>query len=114
MYINPIWSVILIVGVIAVWFVVIKPRLGVPLSETYQHVGGWWSRVWARIVAFRSYFASLFAALMIGLPDIAVALTPIDLSGIVGHWWAQAWATGLAIYLAINRALATKPGNEQA
>lgn len=113
MYIHPAWSIVLIVGVIAVWFFVIRPRLKVPLTDTYTYIDGFWARVWARIVAFRSYFAALFTAVMIGLPDIAVALTPIDLSDFVGHWWAQAWTTALAIYLAINRALATKPRNEQ-
>lgn len=114
MYIHWIWSVILIVGVIAVWFVVIRPRLQVPLTETYDHIRSFWGRLWARIVAFRSYVAALFTAIMIGAPDIAVAIAPVDLSGIVGQWWAQMWTTLLAIYLALNRAFSTKPKDEQA
>lgn len=113
MYANPIWSVLLIAAVVALYWFVIRPRLRAKFLETYQHIDSFWARLWARTVAFRSYLASAFAAIMIALPDIAVALTPIDLSEVVGKWWAQAWTTGLAIFLAVNRAFSTKPGEEK-
>lgn len=113
MYLNPAWSVLLLLAVGALYWFVIRPRLRVAFLETYAHLDSFWARVWARLVAFRSYFATALAAVMIALPDIAVALSPIDLSEFVGKWWAQAWTTGLAIFLAVNRAFSTKPGEQK-
>lgn len=113
MYANPIWSVLLILAVIALYWFVIRPRLKVRFAETYTHIDGWWARQWARVVAFRSYVAALVTAVMIASPDIAVKLLPIDLSGFVGPWWAQAWTTALTVFLAVNAAMKTKPGSEK-
>lgn len=113
MYANPIWSVLLLVGVIALYWFVIRPRLRVKFAETYSHIDGWWARQLARLHAFRSYVAAFVAAMLLALPDIIVAVAPVDLSGIVGPHWAQAITTLLAVYLAVNRAFSTRPGDEK-
>lgn len=114
MYANPIWSVLLLLAPIALYWFVIRPRLRARFTELYGHMDSFWARLWARTVAFRSYIATVLAAVAIALPDIAVAVAPIDLSEFVGKWWAQAWTTGLAVFLAVNRAFATKPGEDKA
>lgn len=113
MFANPVWSVLLLVAVGALYWFVIRPRLKVKFLDTYGHLDSFWARLLARTVAFRSYIATALTALMIALPDIAVALAPVDLTDVVGKGWAQAWTTGLAIFLAVNRAFSTKPGEEK-
>lgn len=113
MYANPIWSVLLLIAPFALYWFVIRPRLEKRFVDTYKNINSFWARLWARTVAFRSYLAAALTAVMIALPDIAVALAPIDLSDVIGKWWAQAWTTGLAIFLAVNRAFSTTPGEEK-
>lgn len=113
MFLNPIWSILLIVAVIALYVFVIRPRLQAKFTELYTDIESFWGRLLARLYAFRSYFATVLATVLIALPDIAVALTPLDFSGLIGPNYAKMVAAGLAIYLAVNRAYATKPGEEQ-
>lgn len=111
MYLNPWFSVAILVGVLLLYFLVIRPKAA--FLEVRQHVDGFFSRLWARIVAFRSYVATFITAIMVAAPDIAVKMLPIDLSGIVGENWAKYWVTALSIFLAINNAMRTKPGDEK-
>lgn len=113
MYLNPIWSGMLLGAIVALYVFVIRPRLKVAFTETYQNIDNWWMRQWARIVAFRSYVATAIAGALIALPDLAVAILPIDLSSIVGPKWAPTITALLTIFLAVNRAFATKPGEEK-
>ena len=114
MFANPIWSVLILGGVIALYWFVIRPRLEVAFSATYAHIDDFWARQWARVVAFRSYIASVVAAVLIAAPDIIVAIAPVDLSGIIGPKWAPIVSGLLAAFLAINRAFSTKPDSERA
>lgn len=109
MFANPIWSVLILAGLVAVYYFIIRPRLRVAFSETYAHLDTWWERWWARIVAFRSWIATVAAALLIALPDILVAVTPIDLSPFIGEKWAPLVSGALAAFLALNRAFSTTP-----
>jgi hypothetical protein len=113
MFANPVWSVLLLVSTAALYWLVIRPRLKVKFTDVYAHIGSFWKRWLARIVAFRSYVATVVAALLIGLPDLVVAISPVDFSGIIGEEWAKKVAAGLAIYLAVNRAFSTKPGEDK-
>lgn len=113
MFLNPIWSVLLLVAVASLYVFVIRPRLAVAFTETYAHIDGWWARQYARLYAFRSYVATAFAALAIALPDIVVAVLPIDLTWLVGPNWAPVITALLAAYLAINRGFATTPGTDR-
>jgi hypothetical protein len=100
MYLHWLWSVALLSGVFSLYWFVIRPR------ARFLEVGRNWLD---RLHRFRSYIATAITAMMLALPDIAVAVAPVDLSGIVGHWWAQLWTTALAIFLAVNRAMSTTP-----
>jgi hypothetical protein len=105
MYANPIWSVLLLAGVVALYWFVIRPK------ARFLEVGrGFLDRLYR----FRSYVATFVAAMLLALPDIIVAILPVDLSGVVGHHWAQIITSALTIYLAVNRAFSTKPGDEKA
>jgi hypothetical protein len=114
MFANPIWSILIIAGLIALYAFVIRPRLKVAFSETYLHIDGWRARQFARLHAFRSWVATVIAGLLIALPDIIVAVLPVDLSWLIGENWAKIVTGALAAYLAINRAFATKPDSEKA
>lgn len=109
MFANPFYSLAIIAALVALWFFVIKPRLHGDWEDTYSHITDWWPRQMARLYAFRSYVAAWAAGLLIALPDIIVAVAPIDLSWLVGPRWAQIWAGSLGAYLAINNAFKTKP-----
>ena len=104
MYLHWGRSVALLVGVFALYWYVIRPK------APFLEVGQTWLD---RLHRFRSYVATAITALMVALPDIAVAVAPVDLSGVVGHWWAQLWTTALAVYLALNRAFSTTPPGEK-
>ena len=100
MYANPIWSVALLVGVFALYWLVIRPK------AKFLEVG---QGMLDRLHRFRSYVATFIAALLIAMPDIIVAVAPVDLSGIVGPKWAPVITAILSIYLTLNRALSTTP-----
>lgn len=113
MFLNPLWSVLLLAAVVGLYVFVIRPRLKARFVDLYVNVDGFWSRLAARLWAFRSYVATVIAALALALPDIAVAVSPLDLSGIIGERYAPMVTAALAIYLALNRAFATKPGEDK-
>lgn len=112
MFANPIWSVLLLAGVFALYWFVIRPKA--PILETRQYIENWWARQWARIVAFRSYVATLIAGLLVALPDILVRVAPLDFSDWIGPDWSKKVGSALALFLAVNAAFKTKPGDEKA
>lgn len=101
MFANPLWSVAILLGLFAVYGV-IRWKNGGPLLVSNK-------TLWDRIVAFRSWVATAAAAVLIAVPDILVALTPIDLSPFIGEKWAPIVSGSLAAFLALNRAFSTKP-----
>lgn len=109
MFANPLWSVGILAGLILLYMFVIRPRLKVRFVDTYTHIDGVWARWWARTVAFRSWIATALAGVLIAVPDIVVALTPIDLTPFIGEKWAPIVSGALAGFLALNRAFSTKP-----
>jgi hypothetical protein len=104
MHLNPFWSVALLAGVFALYWFVIRPK------APFLEVG---SGMLDRLHRFRSYVATTIATLLVAAPDIIVAISPADLSNLVGPTWAPTIGSILAVYLAVNRALATKPGDER-
>lgn len=111
MFANPIWSVLILIGLFALYWFVIRPKA--PILEVGKHIEGFWARWLVRLHRFRSFVATAIAGLLLALPDIVVAIAPIDLSGVIGVHWAQIITSLLAIYLAVNRAFSTKPGDEK-
>lgn len=106
MFANPLWSVAILAGLIGV-YIVIRIRHGAPL---FAAGSGWLD--W--IVRFRSWVATALAGVLIALPDIIVALLPVDLSPVIGTRWAPLVTAGLTAFLALNRAFSTKPVGERA
>jgi hypothetical protein len=104
MYLNPFWSVALLAGVLALYWFVIRPK------APFLEVG---KSILDRLHRFRSYVATTVAALLVAAPDIIVAISPADLSNIIGPTWAPTVGSILAVYLAVNRAFSTKPGDER-
>jgi hypothetical protein len=104
MYLNPFWSVALLLAVFALYWFVIRPKA--PFLDVGQGILD-------RLDRFRSYVATIVAALFVAAPDIIVAISPADLSNIIGPTWAPTIGSILAVYLAVNRAFATKPGDER-
>lgn len=111
MFANPIWSVLLLVGIFALYWFVIRPKA--PILEKAKHVDGFFERWTTRIIAYRSYVAGLIGALLVALPDILVAVAPFDFSPFIGPEWAKKVGSVLALFLLVNTALKTKPGNEK-
>lgn len=114
MFANPLWSVLILAGLAALYYFVIRPRLRVRFTDTYAHIDGWWARQWARTVAFRSWIATAIAGVLIAAPDILAAVIPIDLSPFIGTKWAPIVSGALAAFLALNRAFSTKPDGQKA
>jgi hypothetical protein len=104
MYLNPIWSVLVLAAVFALYWFVIRPRA--PFLEVGRGMLD-------RLHRFRSYVATFMAALLVAAPDIIVAITPADLSNIIGPKWVPTIMSALAIYLAVNRAFSTRPPGEK-
>ena len=111
MYLHWGFSVALLVGVFAIYWFVIRPKA--PILETRTYIRSFWQRWWERLLAYRTWFATFIAAALAALPDIAVAILPLDLSWLVGPNWTKVIAGGLALFLAVNGALKTRPGNEK-
>lgn len=101
MFANPLWSILILLSLFAVYGI-IRWKHGGPLL-----IGN--ATLWERVVAFRSWVATAIAGLLIAAPDLLVALAPVDLSPIIGERWAPIVSGALAAFLALNRALSTKP-----
>ena len=111
MFANPIWSVLLLVGVFALYWFVIRPKA--PILEVGKEIKGFWARWTERIIRYRSYVAGLVGALLVALPDLLVAVAPFDFSPFIGPEWAKKVGSVLALFLLVNTAFKTKPGNEK-
>lgn len=111
MFANPIWSVLLLVGVFLLYWLVIRPKA--PILEKAKDEPSFVQRWTTRIIAYRSYVAGLIGALLVALPDLLVAVAPFDFSPFIGPEWAKKVGSGLALFLLVNTAFKTKPGNEK-
>lgn len=108
MFLPPTYSVLILVA-LALIYVVMRIRHGGPLLESRAEVDSWLARQLARIWAFRTWLVNLVGGLMLALPDIAVALVPIDLTPLIGTDWSKKVGAVMLAFNAINAALKTKP-----
>lgn len=101
MFANPLWSFLILVALVLIYRFIISPRLRVRFSETYTHIDGFWARLWARIVAFRSPIVAAVGPILTALPDILIfiwsllshvipILPTLDFSGLPQPWPAYA------------------------
>jgi hypothetical protein len=110
MFLNPLWSILLLAVPVVVWFYVIKPRLGARITQIYADLPSLWDRVKARVYAFRSFWIASGGALLAALPDLLVAVAPLDFSELLPQPWGLWVGTAIAVTLALMRAWNTKPG----
>ena len=114
MFANPIWSILLIATMVAIYWFVIKPRLHAKFTELRSDVDSFWGRLFARIYAFRTYCVATFGILLAALPDLLVAVAPFDFSPYIGERWGAIVGLGTTITIALMKALETKPKDEPA
>lgn len=112
MFANPWWSVLVLLGLV-VAYAVVRIKHGAPLLEAYSHLRGWeWFKAW--LYAFRSWVFTAAGGLALALPDLAVAILPIDLSWLIGADYATRLTGLLTAYLAFNTFFKTKPDGVKA
>lgn len=103
-------SVLVLIAPIAVYWFVIRPRLKARFTEIYADLDSFWSRVWARTYAFRTFFIATLGAVAAAAPDLLVAVAPLDFSEILPQPWGLYVGTGIAITIALLKAFETAPG----
>lgn len=114
MFANPLYSLALLAVPVLIYFLIIRPRLKVKLTDTYAHIDSFWGRVRARIYAFRSFWVGVSGILLTALPDILVVIAPVDFTGILPQPWPAYTGVGTSIALTLVRAFATKPDSQPA
>lgn len=113
MFLPPLYSVLVLAALVGLYFVV-RYKHGGPLLLSRTDVDGWWSRQLARIWAFRTWIVNAVGGILIALPDIIVALVPVDLTPLIGPEWSKIVGAAMLIFNAINAALKTKPPGQAA
>jgi hypothetical protein len=93
------------------WFLLIRRRLGTKLTAIYTG-GSFWQRFAHRFHAFQTFWVACIFAVLTALPDILVAIAPLDLSPFLPQPWAAYTGPAATIMITILRALDTKPGEE--
>jgi hypothetical protein len=93
---------------IAVWFVVIQPRLGGRVSEIGANLDTGWARFKARVYAFRTFVAGTLGLYVAELPGALQAIGALD--GMPSDWRLY---VGLAtiVVMMLTRAYSTTPVN---
>lgn len=113
MFLNPIWSILLLLVPVAVYWLVIRPRLKARFTEIYAGLDSFWARVWARLYAFRTFWIAVAGAVVAAAPDILVALAPLDFSEILPRPWGLWVGTFVAVAIPLMKAFETKPKEEK-
>lgn len=113
MFAHWIWSLLLLAAPVALYVLVIRPKLQARLTDIYAGLDSFWARVWARTYAFRTFWISTLAAVLTALPDILVQIAPLDFSEILPRPWPMYVTAGSTIALALMKAFETKPREEQ-
>jgi hypothetical protein len=113
MFLNPIWSLLLIAAPVALYWFVIRPRLEARFTDLYGHLDSFWRRVWARTYAFRTFWIATAGAILTALPDLLVQISSLDLSGLPQPWpmWVSITTT---VTITLMKAFETKPGTDKA
>lgn len=114
MFAHWIWSVLLLAIMAAIFWFVIMPRLRARLTELRLDEKSFLSRLLARLYAFRTFVVALVGMLLTALPDILVAIAPLDFSTILPQPWAGYTGIGTTLAITLMRALETKPKDEPA
>lgn len=113
MFANPIWSILLLLVPVALYWFVIRPRLQVDFLDLYSKLDTMWARVKARAYVFRTFWIATAGAVITALPDILVQIAPLDFSTWLPQPWAMYTGPATASVLAVMRAFETKHGESQ-
>lgn len=113
MFANPLWSVLLLCIPVAIYFLVIRPRLKANFTKTYDYIQNWEERWWLRIKAFRTPIVAAMGPLLTALPDLLVLIPTLDLSFLPQPW--PAYAMGASTFgVMLMKAFETKPDGVKA
>lgn len=112
-FLNPIWSLLLLCIPAAIYWFIIRPRLRVGLTEVYAGIDSFWGRVWARIKAFRTFWIAVGGAILAAAPDILANIAPIDFSHVLPQPWGGWVAFAVSVLIPLMKAFETKPGEQK-
>lgn len=110
MFANPLWSILLLAIPVAIWFLIIKPKLGTKLTDIYKDAGSLWERIKARFYAFRTFWVGVIGTIFTALPDLLVLVSPLDFSGILPQPWPAYTGAITSAAIVLMKAFETKPG----
>lgn len=113
MFANPLWSVLLLLTPVAIYWLIIRPRLEKPLLKLYAHVDGYWAWIKNLAYAFRTFWIATAGVLATALPDLMVIISPLDFSGILPQPWPAYTGPITAAAIALMKAFETKPGEDK-
>lgn len=113
MFANPIWSLLLLAAPVALYFFVIRPRLEVRFTQTYMSLDSFWSRVWARTYAFRTFWIGVGGVIATAAPDLLVHIAPLDFSPFLPQPWPAYTGPITSAIIVMMKAFETKPREEQ-
>ncbi len=104
MFLNPLWSVLLLCFPVAVYCLIIRPRLKAKLGAIYK------GRFFALLYAFRTFVIAVFTTIITALPDILVQIAPIDFSPFLPQPWPMYTSIFFTVTVTLMKASETKPG----
>ena len=107
-----LWSVIILAAPIAIYFFVIRPRLQAKFTETYAEIDGFWARLWARIVAFRTLVVGSIGVFLSEAPALLDSLNTLDLSFLPPHWQSTLRVLTI-VAIMYMRAVSTTPDGQR-
>lgn len=102
-------SLALLVAPIAIYWFIIRPRLHARVLELYADVDGLLPRLWARIVAFKTWLIGAVGIYASELPAVLAELQFVDVS-FLPEGWQTAVRVATLIGVMLSRAYSTKPG----
>lgn len=106
---NIVASVLVLLAPVALYFLVIRPRLKTNFTNLYNGIDSFWERWWTRLYAFRTPVIASLGAVAAALPDILAKLAGIDFSTILPQPWGLWVGTIIGIVIPIMKAFETTP-----
>jgi hypothetical protein len=101
------WIALLVAPIAIYWFI-IRPRLGAGMTDIYAHIDGFWARLWARVKAFQTFLVSALGVYVVAIPGLLDGLQAMDFSFLPQPWPGYVGAT-VAIAQLLLRAYSTTP-----
>lgn len=111
MFAHPIWSVLIAIAPIALYWFVIRPTA--PVMEVGKEIEGFWPRTLARLRGFQTWWIATFGAFLIAAPDLIVAvlghIAPVDFTPILPQPWPAYVSPICLILITVLKAFQTTP-----